>query len=89
MRDSVFAYPIGVNWVIVAIYVPALRAGCAKHQNHRKFGGTMSASPATPSSTPAFRADCPCPKLKCKLRGQCVECRAKHGRKGQLPRCER
>ncbi len=24
MRDSVFAYPRGVNWVIVAIYVPAL-----------------------------------------------------------------
>ena len=24
MRDSVFAYPLGVNWVIVAGYVPAL-----------------------------------------------------------------
>ncbi len=24
MRDSVFAYPLGVNWVIVALYVPAL-----------------------------------------------------------------
>ena len=24
MRDSVFTYPLGVNWVIVAIYVPAL-----------------------------------------------------------------
>jgi hypothetical protein len=24
MRDSVFNYPLGVNWVIVAIYVPAL-----------------------------------------------------------------
>ena len=24
MRDSVFAYPLGVNWVIVSIYVPAL-----------------------------------------------------------------
>jgi hypothetical protein len=24
MRFSVFAYPLGVNWVIVAIYVPAL-----------------------------------------------------------------
>lgn len=24
MRDSVFAYALGVNWVIVAIYVPAL-----------------------------------------------------------------
>jgi hypothetical protein len=24
MRDNVFAYPLGVNWVIVAIYVPAL-----------------------------------------------------------------
>jgi hypothetical protein len=24
MRDSVFAYPLGVNWVIVAMYVPAL-----------------------------------------------------------------
>ena len=24
MRDSVFTYPIGVNWVIVTLYVPAL-----------------------------------------------------------------
>jgi len=24
MRDNVFAYSLGVNWVIVAIYVPAL-----------------------------------------------------------------
>ena len=24
MRDSVFMYPLGLNWVIVAIYVPAL-----------------------------------------------------------------
>ena len=24
MRDSVFTYPLGVNWVIVAMYVPAL-----------------------------------------------------------------
>src|SRR6266436_8755674 len=24
MRDSVFTYPLGVNWVIVAIYVPVL-----------------------------------------------------------------
>jgi hypothetical protein len=24
MRDSVFAYALGVNWVIVAVYVPAL-----------------------------------------------------------------
>jgi len=24
VRDSVFAYPLGLNWVIVAIYVPAL-----------------------------------------------------------------
>ncbi len=24
VRDSVFTYPLGVNWVIVAIYVPAL-----------------------------------------------------------------
>jgi hypothetical protein len=24
MRDSVFTYPLGVNWIIVAIYVPAL-----------------------------------------------------------------
>ena len=24
VRDSVFAYPLGVNWVIVTIYVPAL-----------------------------------------------------------------
>src|SRR2546425_5111767 len=24
MRDSVFTYPLGVNWVIVTIYVPAL-----------------------------------------------------------------
>ena len=24
IRDSVFAYPLGVNWVIVSMYVPAL-----------------------------------------------------------------
>ena len=24
MRDSVFDYPLGVNWVIVTLYVPAL-----------------------------------------------------------------
>src|SRR5258707_2472248 len=24
VRDSVFTYPLGVNWVIVAVYVPAL-----------------------------------------------------------------
>jgi hypothetical protein len=24
LRFSVFSYPLGVNWVIVAIYVPAL-----------------------------------------------------------------
>src|SRR5437870_9598678 len=24
VRDSVFTYPLGVNWVIVTIYVPAL-----------------------------------------------------------------
>src|SRR6185436_8349407 len=24
MRDNVFAYSLGINWVIVAIYVPAL-----------------------------------------------------------------
>jgi hypothetical protein len=24
VRDSVFTYPLGVNWVIVSIYVPAL-----------------------------------------------------------------
>jgi hypothetical protein len=24
VRDNVFTYPLGVNWVIVAIYVPAL-----------------------------------------------------------------
>jgi hypothetical protein len=24
MRDNVFAYPLGINWVIVAVYVPSL-----------------------------------------------------------------
>jgi len=24
MRDNVFSYALGVNWVIVAVYVPAL-----------------------------------------------------------------
>jgi hypothetical protein len=41
-------------------------------------------------SEPAiFRSDCPCCKSRCSLHGRCAECRAKHGRKGQLPRCER
>jgi len=38
---------------------------------------------------PEFRDDCPCPKRGCELHGRCVECRAKHGAKGKLPRCER
>jgi len=36
-----------------------------------------------------IKTDCPCPKRNCKLHGLCYECRAKHARKGQLPRCER
>jgi hypothetical protein len=36
-----------------------------------------------------LREDCPCPKTGCELHGRCVECRAKHGAKGMLPRCER
>ncbi len=38
---------------------------------------------------PRYRADCPCTKKNCELHGHCIECREKHGRKGQLPRCER
>jgi hypothetical protein len=38
---------------------------------------------------PLYRADCPCTKKGCELHGKCDECRAKHGKKGQLPRCER
>jgi len=48
------------------------------------LGEQREAMPETP-----VKADCPCPKLTCKLRGKCEECRAKHGRKGQLPRRER
>jgi hypothetical protein len=36
-----------------------------------------------------YRDDCPCPKRKCERHGHCDECRAYHGRKGKLPRCER
>ncbi len=46
-------------------------------------------SPAPPQNEEVlFREDCPCPKRGCELHGRCVECRAKHGRKGHLPRCE-
>jgi hypothetical protein len=32
---------------------------------------------------------CPCSSKKCALRGQCRECAAHHGEKGQLPTCFR
>ncbi len=43
----------------------------------------------TADAVAAIREDCPCPKKGCELHGHCVECRAKHGAKGKLPRCER
>jgi hypothetical protein len=49
-------------------------------------GGVDSAALSDP---PTFRTDCPCPKSGCALHGRCTECRAKHGRKGRLARCER
>jgi hypothetical protein len=36
-----------------------------------------------------FREDCPCPKTECERHKHCDECRAFHGVKGKLPRCER
>jgi len=50
---------------------------------------STAASDSADSGVPVFRADCPCGKHGCELHGRCIECRAKHGRKGQLPRCER
>jgi hypothetical protein len=36
-----------------------------------------------------LKEDCPCTKKGCELHGHCAACRAKHGAKGKLPRCER
>ena len=71
--------------------LPNVELLCAECQRLPEAGAafTEGAMTSPASSTPDFRADCPCPKLKCKLHGQCIECRAKHARKGQLPRCER
>jgi hypothetical protein len=42
--------------------------------------------PATPQER-GFDS-CPCPK-ECSLHGSCLLCVAYHGRKSQLPRCQR
>ncbi|HEX3017325.1 MAG TPA: hypothetical protein VHP31_05665 [Caproicibacter sp.] len=35
------------------------------------------------------KQDCPCPKLKCKRHGNCVECREHHQNSRYTPYCER
>jgi hypothetical protein len=51
----------------------------------------LTDAPAGTPATPAERGfeSCPCPKEKCELRAECLLCAAYHGRKSQLPRCER
>ena len=65
---------------------------------HRRHGGgdggQAVANPGTYIYAPhmllsMFREDCPCPKVNCERHGYCEPCRAYHGAKGKLPRCER
>jgi len=60
-------------------------------QNRHEGGSStiVEASSAAVSDLEIFRSDCPCPRSGCALHGRCTECRAKHGRKGRLPRCQR
>jgi hypothetical protein len=55
----------------------------------RRDANTLTAAGLAGPGVSEFRADCPCPKSGCERHGRCRECRDKHGRKGQLPRCER
>ncbi len=54
-----------------------------------KHSDAKGAVLAQDSSLPDFRADCPCPKVKCERHGKCQECYTYHGAKGKVPRCMR